>query len=95
MTSSTDDITRLAAVIRNHWSIENSQHWILDMAFREDESTIYAQDGAKNMALFRRTLLNLVKQHPLKDSVAGKMMRAGWDDKFRTEILFGHKVSKV
>lgn len=95
MTSSTDDITRLAAVIRNHWSIENSQHWILDMAFREDESTIYAEDGAKNMALFRRALLNLVKRHPLKDSVTGKMMRAGWDDKFRAEILFGHNVSKV
>ncbi len=58
MASSTDDITRLAEVIRNHWSIENSQHWILDMAFRED--------GTNNMALFRRALLNLVKQHGYK-----------------------------
>jgi predicted transposase YbfD/YdcC len=95
MTSSTQDIKILAHVIRHHWSIENSQHWILDMAFREDESTIYAQDGAKNMALFRRALLNLIKLHPLKDSVAGKMMRAGWDDEFRAEILFGQKVTKV
>ena len=95
MTSSTQDINVLSRVIRNHWSIENSQHWILDVIFNEDQSTIYAGEGAKNMALFRRALLNMIKQHPLKDSVAGKMMRAGWDDKFRAEILFGQKTNKV
>ncbi|WP_255418872.1 hypothetical protein [Paraglaciecola sp. MB-3u-78] len=41
------------------------------------------------MALFRRALLNLIKAHPLKDSIAGKMMRAGWDRKFKAEIRFG------
>ena len=56
---------------------------------------IKADDGSKNMALFRRTLLNLITAHPLKDSVAGKMMRAGWDSKFRAEILFGQKTTKV
>mgnify|MGYP001261925967 CR=1 FL=1 len=59
------------------------------LTFREDESQIYAEDGAKNLALFRRALLNLIKAHPLKDSVAGKRQRAYWDDKFRAEILFG------
>ena len=84
-----DNVAEAARVIRGHWAIENSQHWVLDVTFREDESQIYAEDGAKNMALFRRSLLNLIKAHPLKDSVAGKMMRAGWDAKFRAEILFG------
>jgi predicted nucleic acid-binding Zn ribbon protein len=55
------------------------------VTFREDESQIYAEDGARNMALFRRALLNLIKAHPLKDSVAGKMMRAGWDSKLERE----------
>ncbi len=95
MTSSAQGIDVLSQVIRNHGSIENSQHWILDVTFSEDSSTIYAGDGAKNMALFRRALLNMIKQHPLKDSVAGKMMRAGWDDNFRAEILFGQKMNKV
>jgi predicted transposase YbfD/YdcC len=90
-----DDVKEAARAIRNHWAIENSQHWVLDVTFREDESQIYAEDGAKNMALFRRALLNLIKAHPLKDSVAGKMMRAGWDSKFRAEILFGQKTGKV
>jgi hypothetical protein len=40
-------------------------------------------------------LFNLIKAYPLKDSVAGKMMRAGLDSKFRSEILFGQKTGKV
>lgn len=60
-----------------------------DVTFREDESQIYAEDGAKNLALFRRALLNLIKAHPMKDHVAGKRQRASWNDKFRAEILFG------
>ena len=90
-----EDVKEAARAIRNHWAIENSQHWVLDVTFREDESQIYAEDGAKNMALFRRALLNLIKAHPLKDSVAGKMMRAGWDSKFRADIMFGQKSSEV
>jgi predicted transposase YbfD/YdcC len=88
-TSMGDDVKEAARVVINHWAIETSQHWLLDVTFREDESQIYAEDGAKNMALFRRALLNLIIAHPLKDIVAGKMMRAGWDSKFRAEILFG------
>jgi hypothetical protein len=68
---------------------------MLDVTFREDERQIYAEDGAKNMALFRCALLNLIKAHPLKGSGAGKMMRTGWDSKFRAEILFGKKPTKV
>jgi len=88
ITSLVDNIKGIAGYIRNHWAIENSQHWVLDVTFREDESQIYAEDGAKNMALFRRALMNMIKAHPFKDSMAGKMMRAGWDDKFREEIIF-------
>lgn len=95
ITSLADDIKEVAGYIRNHWAIENTQHWVLDVTFREDESQIYAEDGAKNMALLRRALMNMIKAHPFKDSMAGKMMRAGWDDKFREEIIFGQKMVKV
>jgi predicted transposase YbfD/YdcC len=95
ITSLGDDVKEAARAIRNNWAIETSQHWLLDVAFREDESQIYAEDEAKNMALFRRPLPNLIKAHPLKDSVAGKMMRAGWGSQFRAEILFGQKPTKV
>ncbi|CAG19282.1 ISAs1 family transposase [Photobacterium profundum] len=62
---------------------------------KEDESKIYAEDGARNLATIRRALLNLIKEHPFKDSVAGKMQRACWDGEFRAEILFGHKSNKA
>lgn len=65
------------------------------MTFREDECQIFAEDGAKNLAIIRRKLLNLIKSNPLKDSVAGKMQRACWDSKFRAEILFGQKPNKA
>jgi predicted transposase YbfD/YdcC len=95
ITSLVDDVKEAARAIRNHWAIETSQHWLLDVTFKEDESQIYAEDGAKNITLFRRALLNLIKAHPLKDSVAGKMMRAGWDSQFRAKIFFGQKPTKV
>lgn len=91
ITSLKEDVKSVAGYIRQHWAIENSQHWILDVTFREDECQIYADDGARNLASIRRALLNLIKAHPLKDSVAGKMQRACWDGKFRSEILFGKK----
>ena len=95
ITSLKDDVETVAGYIRRHWAIENSQHWLLDVTFREDECQIYAEDGAKNLATVRRTLLNLVKEHPLKDSVAGKLQRACWDANFREEILFGCKITNA
>lgn len=95
ITSLGDNVKETARVIRRHWAIENSQHWVLDVTFREDECQIYAEDGARNLALLRRVLLNMVRTHPLKDSVAGKLQRASWDADFRAEILFGQKLNKV
>ena len=95
ITSLKDDVSIVAGYIRGHWAIENSQHWVLDVTFREDECQIYADDGARNLSTIRRKLLNLINAHSLKDSVAGKMQRACWDAKFRTEILFGQKTSKA
>ena len=89
ITSLADNVSNVAGYIRNHWGIENSQHWVLDVTFREDECQIYAEDGARNLASIRRHLLNLVKAHSLNDSVAGKLQRVAWDGKFRSEILFG------
>jgi predicted transposase YbfD/YdcC len=95
ITSLKEDVESVGGYIRRHWAIENSQHWVLDVVFKEDECNIYAEDGARSLGSIRRLLLNLVNAHPLKDSVAGKMQRACWDGNFRTEILFGkNKVKK-
>jgi len=74
--------------IRGHWGIENSVHWILDIAFREDESRIRERKGAENFAILRRMALNLLKQETsIKKGIKVKRLRAGWDNDYFKKIL--------
>ena len=75
--------------IRKHWAIENSLHWVLDMAFREDECRKRKDNEAENFAILRHITLNLLKQEKTyKRSIAGKRLRAGWDNDYLERILF-------
>lgn len=83
------DAKTLADSIRGHWEVENKAHWVLDVVYKEDASTIAKDDGAENMAILRRFALNLSRLHPGKTSMRGKLKSAGWSDGFREELLFG------
>ena len=52
---------RFAAIVRSHWRIENSLHWVLDVIFKEDLSRLRKGHGARNMAVVRHFALNLVR----------------------------------
>lgn len=80
---------RHARIIRDHWKIENTQHWTLDVTFREDGCRIYKDHGPENLALLNRLALSLIKQHPGKDSLRGKRKMCGWNDNFLIEVLAG------
>lgn len=68
---------------RTHWSIENSLHWVLDVAFREDDSCLRKDHGAVNFATLRHIALNLLKQEStLKVGIKNKRLRAGWDHEY-------------
>lgn len=54
--------TTLLAAVRTHWHIENCCHWVLDMAFREDECRLRKEHGAQNFAILRHIALNCLKQ---------------------------------
>lgn len=84
------DAKALLSVIRSHWSIENELHWVLDIAFREDESRIRKDHGPENFAVLRHIALNLVKQEKTqKASIKGKRLKAGWDEAYLLKILSG------
>lgn len=53
---------RLGKAVRSHWSIENSQHWVLDIAFREDDRRQQERNGAANLATVRRLAVSLLRQ---------------------------------
>lgn len=75
-------------VIRSHWGIENSLHWILDIAFREDSSRARAGHAGSNLALVRKIALNLLIQEKTSHrSVAGKRLQAGWNEKYLLKVV--------
>jgi len=76
--------------VRAHWGIENSLHWVLDMAFREDECRKRKDNSAENFAVLRHLTLNLLKREKTcKRSIAGKRLLAGWDERYMEKVLFG------
>ncbi len=78
---------RLGDVVRNHWGIENSLHWVLDVTMNEDQTRNRKDNGPENLALLRRLALNLARLEPSKGSMKGKLKRAGWDNAFLAQLL--------
>lgn len=77
-----------AQAIRRHWSIENGLHWVLDLAFREDEARHRARHAAENMTTLRHFALNIIKSDPdRKLGVANTRKRAGWDRSYLIKLL--------
>jgi len=74
--------------VRSHWGIENSVHWVLDVAFHEDQSRIRAGYAAENFAVLRHLALNLLQHHPIKRlSVKARRLKAAWDNDYLLQIL--------
>ena len=74
--------------VRSHWSIENGLHWVLDTAFREDESRIRAGNAAANFSALRSLALSLLKQRKdVKVGIKIKRSKAGWDDAFLLQTI--------
>jgi predicted transposase YbfD/YdcC len=69
--------------VRNHWSIENKLHWILDMSFKEDSCRTRIDHGAENLGIIRKIAINQIrnKSQPgeKKISVKRKLLKGNWD----------------
>jgi predicted transposase YbfD/YdcC len=77
---------RFGEAVRGHWGIE-SMHWVLDVTFREDESRTRQRVLANNLSWLRRFAVTLLKRHPIKDSIRGKMIRCLMNTQFLDEVL--------
>ena len=78
----------LAKAVRGHWGIENSQHWVLDVVFQEDQCRARLDNAAENLALLRRLAMNLMAKEGTKHaSLRVKGRTAGWDDDLMAQIL--------
>ena len=80
----------LFRAVRKHWAIENSLHWVLDVAFREDHCQIRKDHGAENFAMLRHIAVNLLKREKTaKVGVKIKRNKAGWDTNYLLKVLTG------
>jgi len=76
-------------VIRKHWGIENSLHWVLDMVFDEDHCRKRKNHSAENFAIARHVALNLLKQDKTpRLSIRRKRLKSGWDSDYLEKIIF-------
>ena len=81
---------RIAQAIREHWRIENQQHWVLDVQFGEDAHRARKDHSAANLAVIRRAALNLLRDNDDSNvSMRRRKMRAGSNHEYRCQILFG------
>ncbi|AFY95793.1 transposase [Chamaesiphon minutus PCC 6605] len=82
------DAQKLAEGIRSHWSIENSLHWVLDVAFKEDDSRIRKDNAPANFAILRHIAVNIISENKSRKlSVRSKRFLATLDEEYLTELL--------
>ena len=77
----------LGPVIRSHWAIENSLHWVMDMVFRDDESRVRTNHAPANFTTIKHMAHNLLRRPTSKDSFRLRRKVAGWDDEFLASLV--------
>lgn len=88
ISSLTPTAQQALAIVRTHWSIENELHWVLDVAFREDDCRVRTGNAPQNLATLRHLALNLLKRETTtKAGVKTKRHKAGWSTDYLAKVL--------
>lgn len=74
-------------LVRGHWGIENSLHWVLDVAFLEDRQRVRSGNAPDNMATLRKLAMQMLAHMEDKQSTKNKRKMAGWNDEYLARIL--------
>ena len=77
----------LGPIVRSHWAIENSLHWIMDMVFRDDECRVRTDHAPANFTTIKHIAHNLLRTVATKDSFRLRRKIAAWDDDFLATLV--------
>jgi predicted transposase YbfD/YdcC len=83
------DAQRMNQAVRQHWRVENSLHWCMDVVFGDDQMRARTDHAAQNFAVLRQFVLNLLRLAPAKRKGGLKVQRliAATSDTFRAQVL--------
>jgi predicted transposase YbfD/YdcC len=77
----------LGPVVRSHWAVENSLHWVMDMVFRDDECRVRTDHAPANFTTIKHMAHNLLRKVSSKDSLRLRRKVAAWDDDFLASLI--------
>lgn len=78
---------KIGPIVRSHWAIENSLHWVMDMIFRDDECRLRTDHAPANFTTIKHMALNLLRRVSSKDSLRMRRKVAAWDDEFLASLI--------
>lgn len=81
------DAARHAELVRGHWSVENTCHYVLDVTFGEDDCQVRDRQAAHNLCVLRELAAKVLRDHPAKKSMRAKRKLAALDPAFRFSLL--------
>jgi predicted transposase YbfD/YdcC len=89
ITSLPADAAKFANAVRSHWCVENQVHWVLDVAFDQDNNRTRTGHSAHNLAILQTIGLNLLKRETSKKlGIKNRRLSAAWDDAYLAKVLF-------
>ena len=77
----------LGPIVRSHWAIENSLHWVMDMVFRDDDCRVRTEHAPANFTTIKHIAHNLLRTASTKDSLRLRRKIAAWDDNFLASLV--------
>lgn len=87
LTSLNTQAAVLGPIVRSHWAVENSLHWVMDMTFRDDESRVRTDNAPVNFTTIKHMAHNLIRNASGKDSLRLRRKLAAWDDDFLVSLV--------
>ena len=77
----------IGPMVREHWAVENSLHWVMDMIFRDDECRVRTDHAPANFTTIKHMALNLIRRASGKHSLRARRKVAAWDDDFLASMI--------